>query len=501
MSQPIHQQAARPWPSEFKSAFILERADRPESFEFQAPNDGLNYGRFSLHTEAEADALMQAMAESPALHAAQVSLALRRLAEALDAERESWARLIAFEGGKPIRQARIEAERAAITLRWSASEAERVAGQVLPLQNLSTVQADGKFIAAPWAFTQLEPAGPVLSILAFNHPLNLLAHAVGPALAAGCPIILKPALETAHTAQRFCELFSEIWRKLSHPNRSTNSPALSPVRLALWSNSLTQSKLRDPMWGAVQFVGSSRVGWSIAQEVHPGVRVLLEHGGAAPAIIAEDADLQAAAQTLCRHGYFHSGQVCVSLQRVFVHRRVADEFLQHFTQQVQALRWGDALDEATDCGPLIRIQDADRVEAWIREAETMGAKVLVGGQRKGERWIEPTLILGIPKDSRLAQEEIFGPVVAVQLVDDMEEALRLANSTPWIFQASVWSKSLAQSRDLANRLRATAVVINDGPSFRVDWMPFRGEGASGRGVGGVPGHVRELMREKLLIVR
>jgi acyl-CoA reductase-like NAD-dependent aldehyde dehydrogenase len=255
------------------------------------------------------------------------------------------------------------------------------------------------------------------------------------------------------------------------------------------------------MWGTVQFVGSSRVGWTIAQEVHPGVRVLLEHGGAAPAIVADDADLQAAAQTLCRHGYFHSGQVCVSLQRVYVHRRVADEFLRHFTQEVRALRLGDAVDEATDCGPLIRIEDADRVESWIREAEAMGAKVLVGGQRKGERFIEPTLISGIPEASRLAKEEIFGPVVAVQVVEDLDEALRLANSTPWIFQASVWSKSLAQSRDLANRLRATAVMINEGPSFRVDWMPFRGEGASGRGVGGVPGHVRELMREKLLVVR
>ncbi|HRK09103.1 MAG TPA: aldehyde dehydrogenase family protein [Pseudobdellovibrionaceae bacterium] len=489
----MSQQTPRPWPQEFKSAEILFDSHRPESFEFRSPNDGASYGRFSLHTEGEASAMMLAVSQASALHAAPVSLALRMAAEALDTERESWARLIAFEGGKPIRQARIEAERAAITLRWSASEAERVAGQVLPLQSLSQPQADGKYIAAPWAFTQLEPAGPVLAILAFNHPLNLLAHAVGPALAAGCPIVVKPALETAHTAHRFCQLISQVWREVS--------AAKCPVDLALWSNSLTQSKLRDPMWGTVQFVGSSRVGWAMAREVHPGVRVLLEHGGAAPAIVAEDADLQAAAQTLCRHGYFHSGQVCVSLQRVYVHRHVADEFLRLFTQEVRALRFGDAMDEATDCGPLIRMQDADRVEAWIREAEGSGAKVLVGGQRRGERFIEPTLIYGIPEASHLAKEEIFGPVVGVQVVEDLEEALRLANSTPWIFQASVWSKSLAQSRDLANRLRATAVMINEGPSFRVDWMPFRGEGASGRGVGGVPGHVRELMREKLLVVR
>jgi acyl-CoA reductase-like NAD-dependent aldehyde dehydrogenase len=325
----------RSWPAEFQQA-ELPWAEPPEEVcEFHSPNDGELYARFQLQNSVQADLLLDEVFGLEPLPATQVSLALRKMADVLDSKREVWARLIAFEGGKPLRQARIEAERAALTLRWSASEAERVAGQVIPMQGIPQPvpadPADRGREPAPWAFTLLEPAGPVLAILAFNHPLNLLAHAVGPALAAGCPIVVKPALETAHTAHWFCREFAQIWRTLS------TSTSISPVRLALWSNSQTEARLTDARWGAVQFVGSSQVGWSIARQVHPGVRVLLEHGGAAPAILAEDADVKLAARTLCRHGYFHSGQVCVSLQRVYVLRAVAADFIGELAREVQAL--------------------------------------------------------------------------------------------------------------------------------------------------------------------
>ena len=480
------------WPAEFASAEILLREDRTEVFEFVSPNDASIRSRFSLQNSTDADRLMDKIFVGEPLSVVHVSLALRTMADGLENQSESWAKLIAFEGGKPIRQARIEVQRAALTLRWSASEAERVSGQVIPLQSAFGA-SDEKSDPKPWAWTELEPAGPVLAILAFNHPLNLLAHAVGPALAARCPIVVKPALEVAHTAHRFCQEFERVWREVS------SGPA--PVSLALWSHSLAHEKLSDPRWGAVQFVGSSRIGWSIARRVHPGVRVLLEHGGAAPAIVAEDANLKAAAQALCRHGYLHSGQVCVSLQRVFVVRSVAEEFLNLFADEVRALKMGDARDEGVDCGPLIRPQDADRVEQWVQEVHRLGAEIRVGGNRRGENFFEPTLIVGLPETARMSSEEIFGPVVAVQSVDSLDEAVRRANSTPWIFQASVWSNSVNQLRGLSKQLRATAVICNEGPSFRVDWMPFRGEGLSGRGVGGVPGHVRELMREKLIVVR
>lgn len=448
-----------------------------------SPNDGAIVGKVERLTGLELnlrlDSFFQKKVSGPELR----SRALNAVARQIQAATEDWAQLIASEGGKPLQDARIEVARAVVTLELCAEEALAPRETVLPMQR--TAAARGKT-----AVTIPRPLGPIFAITAFNHPLNLVAHTVGPAIAAGCPVFLKPAPETPLSGLRFIQL---LQAKLPQ----------DAIDAALISNELAELVVQDARWAGVTFIGSAKVGWNLRRLVSPGVRVFLEHGGSAPMIVMPSADLERAVQVAVKHAFYHSGQVCISLKRLFVQSAVYPAFRARLISEVGKLKVGDAKLEETDCGPLIRSQDLDRVQRWIAEAVAAGAQVLTGGERLDAQgsghFMRPALLEKVPSDALLFQEEIFGPVLLLQPFTQLDEAFALANDTRWSFQASFFSQREEEIERAVNELRGAAVIVNEGPAFRVDWMPFRGEGLSGLGTGGVPYAVRDFTSEKLVV--
>ncbi|MBL7689480.1 MAG: aldehyde dehydrogenase family protein [Bdellovibrionaceae bacterium] len=444
-----------------------------------SPNDESVVGEVDWLTASELQMRLEPFFKKKVSQSVQRARALKMVAEKIQATSEDWARLIASEGGKPLRDARIEVMRAVVTLELCAEEAVSPREVALPMQR--TAAAQGKTaIVCP------EPLGPVLAITAFNHPLNLVAHTVGPAIAAGCPVFLKPAPETPLSGLKLIELL-----KAELPD--------DPIDVALFSNELAEDLAADPRWAGVTFIGSAKVGWHLRQVVSPGVRVFLEHGGSAPMIVMPSANIDQALAAAVKHAFYHSGQVCISLQRLFVHADIETEFRRKLIHEIERLRVGDARLEETDCGPLIRSRDLDRVQSWLAEAVASGARVLTGGERLGARLMRPALVDHVPVTAQLFQEEVFGPVLIMQPVVDLDEAIALSNSTRWSFQAAVFSQSEDEIERATRELRAAAVIVNEGPAFRVDWMPFRGAGPSGLGTGGVPYAVRDFTSEKLVV--
>lgn len=406
---------------------------------------------------------------------------LHALAQKIAERHDQLALLIAREGGKPLRDACIEVARAATTVRLGAEEAGRIHGEQIPMAG--NPMAQGRL-----AFTIREPIGPVLAVSAFNHPLNLVAHLVAPAIAAGCPVLIKPALKTPLSCLTFVELLYD---------------AGLPQEWALaipCSDDLTAKAAASDQIAFVNFIGSARVGWQLRARLAPGVRCALEHGGAAPVIIEKDADLDRAIPLLVKGGFYHAGQVCVSVQRIFAHRDIADEVISKLLERVATLKVGDPTDAATDVGPLIRATEVDRIDAWIAEARQAGATVACGGKKLPHQCYAPTVLVDPPLHTRVMTDEVFGPVVCVYRYDALEEAITYANGVPWAFQAAIISRSVNHSLSAAHRLNASAVMINDHTAFRIDEMPFGGRGQSGLGTGGVPYSIRELTQEKLIVV-
>jgi acyl-CoA reductase-like NAD-dependent aldehyde dehydrogenase len=407
---------------------------------------------------------------------------LRAVSARVRNDREARAALIAREGGKPWRDALVEVDRAASGLEFLAGEAERVAGVEVPMG--ASAATEGRL-----AMTTLEPVGVVLAVSAFNHPLNLIVHQLGAAVAAGCPAIVKPALETPLSAQWLVREFVAA----GLPNDFAT--------LVMCENDVAERIVRDPRVAYLSFIGSAAVGWRLRGIAAPGTRVGFEHGGAAPVVVDASADLEAATPWLLKGGYYHAGQVCVSVQRVLCHASRADELAERLARGAKALVVGDPIDPATDVGPLIRARDVERVESWVDEARARGAALACGGQRVATQAYAPTLLVDSPDDARVAREEIFGPVIALRRVAELDEAVRLANDTRWAFQAAVLSRDLDRALWAARRLDASAVLVNDHTAFRADWMPFGGRRESGLGLGGLSLGVHELCAPKLLVLR
>lgn len=444
-----------------------------------SPNDESVVGEVDWLSASELQLRLEQFFKKKVSENAERARALKRVAERIQATSEDWAQLIASEGGKPLRDARVEVARAVVTLELCAEEA--VASREVSLSMQRTAAAQGKT-----AVIHPEPLGPILAITAFNHPLNLVAHTVGPAIAAGCPIFLKPAPETPLSGFKLIELLRAAL------------PA-DPIDGALFSNELAEQLVMDARWAGVTFIGSAKVGWHLRQIVSPGVRVFLEHGGSAPMIVMPSANIERALAVAVKHAFYHSGQVCISLQRLFVHADIEAAFRQKLIHEIENLKVGDARLEETDCGPLIRSRDLDRVQSWLVEAVASGARVLTGGERLGHRLMRPALVDHVPMTAKLFQEEVFGPVLAMQSFVDLDEAIALANSTRWSFQAAVFSQREDEIERATRELRAAAVIVNEGPAFRVDWMPFRGAGPSGLGTGGVPYAVSDFTSQKLVV--
>jgi acyl-CoA reductase-like NAD-dependent aldehyde dehydrogenase len=339
------------------------------------------------------------------------------------------------------------------------------------------------------AFTYREPVGVVVAISAFNHPLNLIVHQVVPAIATGCPVIVKPADPTPLTCLRFVELVHEAGLPVDW------------CQACVCGIPVAEKLATDPRVGFFTFIGSARVGWSLRSKLAPGTRCSLEHGGVAPVIVAADADLDTMVPLLVKGGYYHAGQVCVSVQRIYVDNRIKQELIDALAQQVKALVTGDPQEAVTEVGPLIRPGEVDRVESWVEEAITGGAQCLVGGKRISDRVFAPTLLAEPPADSRIATEEVFGPVVCVFGYDDEADAIARANSLPVSFQAAVFTQDVERAMRLSRELDGAAVMINDHTAFRVDWMPFAGRRTSGLGTGGIPYTMEDMAPEKLIVIR
>ncbi|ESR25830.1 aldehyde dehydrogenase family protein [Lutibaculum baratangense] len=408
---------------------------------------------------------------------------LRRLAELMEGRRDHLAMQIAREGGKPLPDAIVETNRAIDGVHNAADELRNLAGREIPM-GLSTA-AESR-----WAFTTKEPIGVVAAISAFNHPLNLIVHQVAPAIAVGCPVIVKPASTTPLSCLDFVALVREAG--LPEPWCQT---------FVTEDNALAERLATDARVAFLSFIGSARVGWSLHAKLAPGTRSALEHGGAAPAIVDRTADLGKVIEPIVKGGYYHAGQVCVSTQRIYVHADIADDFTHDLVARVETLRTADPALPDTEVGPLILPREADRVAQWIREAVEGGATLATGGKRLSETTLEPAVLLDPAADAKLSTLEVFGPVVAVYRYADLDEAIRQANALPTAFQASVFAQDINVALRAANRLDASAVMINDPTAFRTDWMPFAGRRESGYGTGGIPYTMRDMTQEKMILMR
>ncbi len=412
----------------------------------------------------------------------QRSAILQRTAGLLEARQLHFAKLVAQEGGKPLTDAAAEVLRAVDGLRNAADELRNFAGREIPMG--LTRASEGR-----WAFTTKEPIGVVAAISAFNHPLNLIVHQVAPAIAVGCPVIVKPAAATPLSCLELIALLREAG--LAEPWCQT---------FVTDDNALAERLATNPRVAFLSFIGSARVGWYLRSRLAPGTRCALEHGGAAPVIVDRSAKLDRIIEPLVKGGYYHAGQVCVSTQRIFVHTDLLADFVERFAARVESLRVGDPLLPETEVGPLINPREADRVESWIDEAVSAGARV-IGGGRRSETTLIPAILLEPPASAKVSQLEVFGPVTCVYGFEELDQAIDIANALPFAFQASVFSTDIGPAMRAAQRLDASTVLINDHTAFRTDWMPFAGRRQSGYGVGGIPWSMQAMSQEKMLVLR
>ena len=374
---------------------------------------------------------------------------LKRTAQLLSSQQERFTQLIAQEGGKPFTDAAIEVTRAIDGLNDAAEELRQFAGREIPMG--LTPASDHR-----WAFTIKEPIGVVAAISAFNHPLNLIIHQVAPAIAVGCPVIIKPAVPTPLCCLELVKLLREAGLGEQWCQTFITD-----------DNNLAEQLATDKRIAFLSFIGSAKVGWYLRSKLAPGARCALEHGGAAPVIVDRSANLGKAIPSLVKGGYYHAGQVCVSVQRIFVHQEVSGLFMEQFVKQVESLRVGDPLLKETQVGPLIHPREAERVISWVDEAVTQGTK-LYGGGRISETTLIPAVLFNPPTDAKVSQLEIFGPVTCVYTYEDLDQTIKIANSLPFAFQASVFSENLEPALKAAENLNASAILINDHTAFRTD---------------------------------
>ncbi len=408
---------------------------------------------------------------------------LQRTADIMQLQVEELTLLAASEGGKPYADSKVEVIRAIDGVRLCAEGIRSHTGSVIALG--TTPATTGRS-----AFTQKEPIGVVVAVSAFNHPLNLIVHQVGPAVASGCPVIVKPAADTPLS----CIRFVEILRQAGLPE--------AWCQVALTEDRATAEALvTDARVGFFSFIGSARVGWMLRSRLAPGARCALEHGGVAPLFLVPPYRPDAALAATAKGGFYHAGQVCVSVQRVFAPRADARSFATALADIAGKLVVGAPEDPATEVGPLIRAGEVERVDTWVDEAVAAGAEILSGGKILDNNCYAPTVLLNPPADAKVSTLEVFGPVVCVYGYDDLDAAIAQANSLPVAFQAAVFTDDVDTANKLYRQLDASAVMVNDHTAFRDDVMPFAGLRESGLGVGGIPYTLEDMQIDKMLVTR
>ena len=407
---------------------------------------------------------------------------LERTVEIMKKRINALTKTAAREGGKPYTDSKVEVLRAINGVKIATEHIGQLYGSEVPMG--LTKSSENRV-----AYTRREPIGVVASVSAFNHPLNLIVHQVITAVAAGCPVIIKPATTTPLS----CIALVDILKDAGLPE--------GWCQVLICKNEGSQYLVTDKRVNYFSFIGSAKVGWFLRSKLAPGTRCALEHGGSAPVIVEKDADFDEMMPALLKGGFYHAGQVCVSVQRVFVHESICNKLASQLAEMAAKLIVGNPLDEKTEVGPLILPREVDRVEEWVKEAVDGGAKLLCGGKRISDTCYEPTVLLDPPANSRVSTEEIFGPVVCVYSYTDRNKAIDIANSLDVHFQASVFTKNIDVALETVKKLNATAVMVNDHTAFRVDWMPFGGRDSSGIGMGGIQYSMHEMTREKLTVIK
>jgi acyl-CoA reductase-like NAD-dependent aldehyde dehydrogenase len=408
---------------------------------------------------------------------------LDRAAELTGERTDELALTIAAEAGKPLKTARVEAERCVDTLTFSAVEARKLSGGTVPME--ASPAGVGKL-----GVMMRVPYGVVGAISPFNFPLNLVAHKLGPALAAGNAVVLKPAGQTPISALKLAAILAEAG--LPEGWLSVVPGPGSEVGNAIVEHDLT---------GALSFTGSAKVGWGIRSRV-PHKKVNLELGSNAPLIVHSDGDWETAADKAKLHAFSHAGQSCISIQRILVHEEIADAFAERLVANTEELRVGDPLDPQTDVGPLISPGDRDRVKEWVDEAVAGGAELLTGGELADEgRCLAPTLLADSPHEAKVWCEEIFGPVATIDRYSVFGEALRMANDSKFGLQAGVFTRDVGRGLEAASTLEFGGVLINEVPTFRADQMPYGGVKDSGNTREGPAFAVLELTEERFVTLQ
>jgi len=407
---------------------------------------------------------------------------LGRAAAIMESQVDELTNLAASEGGKPLTDSKIEVLRAINGVQIAAEHIGQLKGEHIPMG--LTKASENRL-----GFTTREPIGVIAAVSAFNHPLNLIVHQVVTAFAAGCPVIVKPDLRTPLS----CIKLIEILKEAGVPE--------GWCQVMICENEVSELLISDKRINYFTFIGSAKVGWYLKSKLAPGTRCALEHGGAAPVIVEPDANLEETLPALLKGGFYHAGQVCVSVQRVFVHESICDDIANQLAAMASKLVVGNQMDEQTEVGPLILPREVDRVEQWVNEAVEGGAKILTGGKRISDTCYQPTVLLNPPLNANVSTLEIFGPVVCIYSYTDRDKAIEFANSLDAHFQAAVFTKNLDVALECVKKLNATAVMVNDHTAFRVDWMPFGGRDASGIGMGGIQYSMHEMTREKLMVIK
>jgi acyl-CoA reductase-like NAD-dependent aldehyde dehydrogenase len=466
---------------EFGALVAGKRVETGELVEIRSPYDAslvaLVHRAGPVEVERAIAGAVKAFKTTRHLPAWRRSEVLQAVSDGIAERRDELARTIALEAGKPIKTARLEADRASFTFRVAAEEARRIYGEIVPLDWLPG--NDGRV-----AHVRRVPLGPIAGISPFNFPLNLVAHKVAPALAAGNPIVLRPASQTPVSSLKLAEIVLEAgW------------PA-DGIAVVPCSTETARPLVEDDRIKLLTFTGSPAVGWALKARAGRK-RVTLELGGNAAVIVNEDADVPYAAERVAWGGFTFAGQTCISVQRVYVHEDVYDAFVAELLPRVEALVVGDPLDEATELGPLIDLGAAERVEEWVDEAVDAGATLLAGGTRDGRLW-RPTVLADVCASLRVSCEELFAPVVVLNRFADVSEAITAAGRSEFGLQAGLFTHDLRVIEDAFDRIEVGGLMVNDVSTFRIDHMPYGGVKSSGTGREGLRYAIEEMTELKLL---
>jgi len=460
----------------------LKMSDR--AFDVNNPFDNTLVGEVSLPLKEDAEEALKESAKAfgitKALPAYRRSEILEKAALGIKQRKDDLALTITLESGKPIKYAKSEVDRAVTTITLSAEEAKRIPGEALDLG--AVPPGAGRF-----GVVKRFPIGPVLGITPFNFPLNLVCHKLGPAIASGNTITIKPSRSTPLTAIKLAEIFHEAGAE----------PGSVNVLPTATDN--TEFMIRHPKTKIVTFTGSPDVGWSI-KKIANKKRVLLKLGENAGVIVEPDCDIDYAINRIMMGGFAFSGQVCIAVQRVYIHEKIFDEVTGRLITEAEALVIGDPRDEKTDIGPMITEDAAKRVENWINEAEKQGAKILTGGSRDKNIYA-PTILTRVPEDSPVLQKEIFGPVIVVEPYKEFKQAVQMVDDSVYGLQAGVFTQNINKILFAYHNIEAGGIIVNDVPTYRVDNMPYGGVKESGYGREGVKYAVEEMTEMRLLVIR